>query len=135
MLLPCTIEINGYEAFHWVILIIPEGSERRQCKALDATDTSEVDHVTLRLKNPTMDGWFRPRDNVDPELSSKLMGLIVIGDTPREMSYTELRDFFQQRIPLPVKNMHPQQSCVTWVVHAIHEVQEESALYTEVCDM
>ncbi|KAK4153917.1 hypothetical protein C8A00DRAFT_14897, partial [Chaetomidium leptoderma] len=114
--------VFGYEAYHWGILVTPEVSQGRDCYSFDATDASEIDPVTFSLRNPTMDWWFRGRDHVDPALSSKLLGRIVIGQVPDEVLNTELRDFFKQ-VPLPVRNKDPQQSCVTWVVNAIRALQ------------
>ncbi len=74
------------------------------------------------MNNPTMDWWFREKDAVDPELSTKLLGRLVIGRVPDGVSRDELGEFFAT-VALPVKNTHPQQSCVTWVVDAIRAMQ------------
>lgn len=116
--------VFGYEAYHWSILITPEVSQGRDCSAFDATDATEIDPVTFRMRNPTMDWWFRAMDHVDPALSSKLLGRIVIGQVPNEVSSSELRELFQ-RVPLPVRNQNPQQSCVTWAVNAIRALQRQ----------
>ncbi|KAG8410635.1 hypothetical protein J3459_017017 [Metarhizium acridum] len=114
----------GYEAYHWGIIVMPQTSQGRDCHAFDATDASDIDPVTFRLKNPTMDWWFRSQTEVDLELGTKLIGRIVIGHVPDEVSAPELGDFFG-KVPLPVKNTHPQQSCVTWVEDAIRNLQEQ----------
>lgn len=91
----------------------------------EATDASTIDPITFRMKNPTMDWWLRTKedtDNDDPALGAKLLGRIVIGKLPDGVSSADLRDFFE-RVPLPVRNMHPQQSCVTWAVGAIRDLQ------------
>ncbi|KAM5355126.1 hypothetical protein ACJ41O_001772 [Fusarium nematophilum] len=113
----------GHEAYHWAIMAMPEESQGQDCcYSFDATDTSEIDPVTFRMTNPTMDWWFRAKENVDPAVSDKLIGRIVIGELSDEVSNAELRDFFE-RIPLPVKNTDPQQSCVTWATDAIRALQ------------
>ncbi|KID87956.1 hypothetical protein MAJ_10761, partial [Metarhizium majus ARSEF 297] len=114
----------GYEAYHWGILIMPQTSQGQDCHVFDATDASDIDPVTFRMKNPTMDWWFRSKTDADPALGTKLIGRIVIGNVPDEVSKTELEGFFG-KVPLPVKNTHPQQSCVTWVEDAIRTLQEE----------
>ncbi|KAJ4308457.1 hypothetical protein N0V84_012092 [Fusarium piperis] len=114
----------GYEAYHWGIIIMPEDSHGRDCSAFDATDASEIDPVTFRLENPTMDWWFRVKENVDPALSTKLIGRIVIGQIPDEVSSAELRGFFE-KIELPIKNRDPQQSCVTWALNAVQALQRQ----------
>ncbi|PNY27572.1 Uncharacterized protein TCAP_02502 [Tolypocladium capitatum] len=116
--------IFGYEAYHWGILIMPQKSQGRDCQAFEATDASNIDPVTFRMTNPTMDWRFRATENVDPTLSAKLLGRIVIGQVPDGVSSAELRDFFES-VPLPVKNTHPQQSCVTWAVDAIRSLQSQ----------
>ncbi|KAK3298629.1 uncharacterized protein B0H64DRAFT_79708 [Chaetomium fimeti] len=118
-------EFFEYEAYHWSIMIMPEASDGRDCHVYDATDATYIDPETFRMKNPTMDWWFRAKENIDPALSSKLLGSIVIGEVPdEEVTTDDLREFFYQ-IPLPVRNQDPQQSCVTWAVNAIRALQEQ----------
>ena len=113
----------GYEAYHWRIASMPEGTQA-ECAVFDATDASRINPVTWRMDNPNMDWWFRAEINVDPAASTKLLGFIVIGAVPAEVSSTGLKDFFRQ-VPLPVKNTHPQQSCVTWAVDAMLALQRK----------
>ncbi|KAG6040779.1 hypothetical protein E4U41_007048 [Claviceps citrina] len=70
-----------------------------------------------------MDWWMRGRI-VDPMLSNKLLGSIVVGEMPEDISFEELKAFFHQ-VPPPVKNTHPQQSCVTWALDAIRSMQKQ----------
>lgn len=116
--------IFGYEAYHWGVIIMPEDSQGRNCHAFDATDASRIDPVTFRMDNPSMDWRFRVKENVDPALSIKLIGRIVIGQIPDGVSSDELRTFFE-RVELPVKNRDPQQSCVTWAMNAIRALQRQ----------
>ena len=60
-------------------------------------------------------------------LDVKHIGCIVVGEWPDEMSFEELSHLFG-RVPLPQKNRAPQQSCVTWVVEAITELQKRDLL-------
>lgn len=112
----------GYEAYHWGIMVMPEPGQERDCHSFEATDACEIDPVTFRMNNPTMDWWLRCKEDVDLGIFDKLLGRIVIGQIPDGMSSAELRDFFA-KIPLPVKNTNPQQSCVTWAVDAIRALQ------------
>lgn len=117
-------QVFGYEAYHWSIMIMSEDGEG-DCHAYDATDASSIDPETFRLINPTMDWWFRFKENVDPTRSSKLIGRIVIGAVPDDdLTEDHFREFFSN-IPLPVRNREPQESCVTWAVNAILALQEE----------
>ncbi|KAL2675627.1 hypothetical protein Neosp_011817 [[Neocosmospora] mangrovei] len=117
-------KIFGYEAYHWGIIVMPEPSQGRDCYAYDATDASEIDPVTFRMNNPSMDWWFRVKENIDPTLSTKLIGRIVIGQVPDGVSSSDLRSIFEG-VELPVKNRHPQQSCVTWALNAIRALQRQ----------
>lgn len=116
--------IFHFEAYHWGLLITPkEGQGGRRSHAFEATDASEMDKVTFRLNNPTMDWWYKYRLNVNSEDSKKFLGQVVVGEIPEEVSGEELTAFFRQ-VPMPVKGTDPQQSCVTWTVSAIQAMQE-----------
>ncbi|KAG8411440.1 hypothetical protein J3458_015499 [Metarhizium acridum] len=117
--------VFGYEAYHWGIIVMPETSQGRDCNAYEATDASEINPITFRMNNPHMDWWFCEKEHIDPELSSKLIGRIIIGQIPENVSDPQLHDFFFS-VPLPVKNTNPQQSCVTWTVDAILALQEQN---------
>ncbi|KAG5929129.1 hypothetical protein E4U42_007033 [Claviceps africana] len=136
--LPPKSRCYGYEAFHWGLLITPseaqaqpreetsqaekwQPSGEKNCLAVDATDASEIDPITFRMKNPSMDWWMHHKV-VDPETSSKMIGRIVVGEIPPEVSNDDLMTIFH-RVPLPVKNTHPQQSCVTWAISAVRYMQ------------
>ncbi|KAI9162892.1 hypothetical protein HJFPF1_04487 [Paramyrothecium foliicola] len=71
-----------------------------------------------------MEWWFRAKGNGDPALSAKLIGRIVLGQMPDSMSVAQLHDFFE-KVPLPVMNTDPQQSCVTWNANAISALQSQ----------
>jgi hypothetical protein len=116
-------QIFGYEAYHWAVMVVPKGNKGRTCKAYDTTDASEYDPVTHRLTNPTMEWKFRTK-TVDPKLSKKLLGCVVIGTAPPGVSFDDLDAFFAS-IPMPQKNKDPQQSCVTWAVNALVRMQEK----------
>lgn len=131
--------VFGYEAYHWGILLQPaDGTSTESTQnvySFDATDASDIDPVTFRLRNPTMDWWLRAQANPAP--NPKLLGQLAVGAIPddsplfakgddgeAQAEEEALRAFFTQ-IPLPVKNTHPQQSCVTWAVAAIGRMQAE----------
>ncbi|KAI6767715.1 hypothetical protein HG530_005724 [Fusarium avenaceum] len=116
--------IFGYEVYHWGIIIMPERSQGRDCIAFEATDASEIDPVTFRMSNPTMDWYMRMKYPVDPELSGKLIGRIVIGQVPDGISDAQLRALFD-KVRVPIKNTDPQQSCVTWAIDAIDLLQKQ----------
>lgn len=115
----------GYAAFHWGIILMPESDPNGEqaYSSFDATDATELDPVTFRMTNPTMDWWFRVREEVDPTAPSKLIGR-VIGKVPGDVSSTDVKEYLE-KVPLPVKNTHPQQSCVTWAADAISALQKQ----------
>ncbi|KAJ4122764.1 hypothetical protein NW768_010207 [Fusarium equiseti] len=112
------------QAYHWSIMIIPSPGEAENVHSFDATDASHINPVTFRMNNPTMDWWFRSELDITPQRHEKLLGRIVIGEIPEDVSGEELGEFFQG-IPLPVKNTDPQQSSVTWINDAIRALQEK----------
>jgi hypothetical protein len=117
-------KVFKYEAYHWGIIILPEQPDHDGpvCQTFEATDAAEIDPVTFRLNNPAMVWWFRHRDAVDIETSPQILGCIIVGRVPEAVTDNELRDVFE-RITLPAKNTEPQQSCVTWAVDAIRDLQ------------
>jgi uncharacterized protein DUF6914 len=117
-------KVLGHEAFHWGVMVIPENHEGRDCWAFEATDATEIDPITFRMKNPTMSWWLRSQNQVNPDLSSKLIGLIMIGSIPDALTYDEM-ELLMTRLPMPVPNQHPQQSCVTWAGLAISTLQAQ----------
>ncbi|KAF5712516.1 serine threonine kinase [Fusarium mundagurra] len=116
--------VFGYEAYHWGIIIMPDGPEERDYHAFSATDVSEINPVTFRMHNPTMTWWLRAEENVKPDENVKPLGCIVIGEVPEDVTFAQLDGLFHS-ISLPVKNTHPQQSCVTWIVYAVQALQEQ----------
>ncbi|KAF4336052.1 serine threonine kinase [Fusarium beomiforme] len=117
--------VFGYEAYHWGIVILPETQQEREHHAFSATDVVEINPVTFRMHNPTMSWWLRSEENINPGESSKPLGCIIIGEIPDDITFAQLDEFFNC-ISLPVKNTHPQQSCVTWIMAAIQALQREN---------
>ncbi|VUC20652.1 unnamed protein product [Clonostachys rosea] len=117
-------ETFGQSAFHWAITVIPEITNGNDCDEYDATDSSEIDQTTWRMINPSMDWYFRVRSDVSLDHNPKTIGRIVIGIIPEEVSKSDIKDLFEA-IPLPVKNTHPQQNCVTWALCAVQELQKQ----------
>ncbi|KAL7918251.1 hypothetical protein ACQKWADRAFT_249366 [Trichoderma austrokoningii] len=114
-------QFYGHAAYHWGILIVlPDGGY----DAYAATDRNEIDWEKGRQENASGDWWFYARRGVDPKRSGKLLGSIIIGTAP---STTKRDDFelFLRQVPLPIKNMHPQQDCVTWIGNAIRKLRDE----------
>lgn len=111
-------------AYHWGIFVVHGSKEAPTCDVYDATDAAEIDPETWRMANPTMDWWLRIRPSFSLETDEKLLGYVIIGDVPDEVSNTDLKQLFEE-VPLPVKNTHPQQSCVTWVVDAVSEIRRK----------
>lgn len=126
--------VFGYEAYHWGLVFLPSSTPEPDATtstnttntnttsfSFDATDASDIDPVTFRLRNPTMDWWLRAEANAPPH--PKLIGQLAVGTLPAEAAeFEQLKALFEE-VPLPVKNTHPQQSCVTWAVVAVGRMQ------------
>lgn len=115
-------QVLSYGAYHWGILVVSESNDAPICDAYDATDSAEIDPVTWRMSNPTMDWWLRIRTDFNFETDEKLLGHVIIGHVPEDVSNEHLKQLFEA-ILLPVKNTHPQQSCVIWAVDAVSEIR------------
>ncbi|KAJ4151431.1 hypothetical protein LMH87_012132 [Akanthomyces muscarius] len=128
--------IFGYEAYHWGLLFTPASSSSSPSDAaplysFDATDASDIDPVTFRLRNPSMDWWLRAETRPTAP-NPKLLGQLVVGTLPDGDAWGEeggggferLKAIFEE-VPLPEKNTHPQQSCVTWAVAAVGRMQTQ----------
>ncbi|KAJ4151426.1 hypothetical protein LMH87_012127 [Akanthomyces muscarius] len=120
----------GVKAYHWGILVTPASQRGSDSHAFAASDASDIDPVTFRLGDPNMD-WFldakglaESKGLIDPARSGKLIGRLVVGEVPDDVTPQALHDFFAT-VPLPVKNTDPQQSCVTWAVAAVEEAQKK----------
>ncbi|KEY73343.1 hypothetical protein S7711_01457 [Stachybotrys chartarum IBT 7711] len=113
----------GSKTYHWGILVSPEKSTGRDCAAYHATDKSYLDTTTYRMVNPEMKWYFEAKENIDPELSTKLVGHLVIGKVPDKATAADIKALFNS-VPLPVKNQNPQQSCKTWIANAILALQK-----------
>ena len=123
-------DIFEHKAYHWGIFVLA-GESGRHHWSFEATDASEIDPVTFKLNNPTMDWWFRGQDSIDPERSSKLLGMVIIGEIPDELSFDGM-EAIMEAVPLPIRNREPQQSCVTWVGNAIQALQRQGWVPKEI---
>ncbi|OQE84073.1 hypothetical protein PENNAL_c0029G07002 [Penicillium nalgiovense] len=54
-----------------------------------------------------------------------LLGRVMIGKVPHEVTYAQIRDLLES-IPLPQKDALPEQNCVTWTRAAINKLQDNS---------
>ncbi|PQK09442.1 hypothetical protein BB8028_0001g15120 [Beauveria bassiana] len=116
--------VFGHKAYHWGVLIVPkEKRPGRVAHAFEATDASVIDPVTFRMTNPSMEWRYNARLGVDPELSHKLLGQLVVGEIPDGAAPKALDTFFEA-VPLPVRNTEPQQGCVTWSMNALRALQK-----------
>ncbi|KAM3523983.1 hypothetical protein NHJ13051_004786 [Beauveria bassiana] len=116
--------VFGHKAYHWGVLIVPkEKRPGRVAHAFEATDASVIDPVTFRMTNPSMEWRYNARLGVDPELSHKLLGQLVVGEIPDGAAPKALDTFFAA-VPLPVRNTEPQQGCVTWSINALRALQK-----------
>lgn len=131
--------IFGYEAYHWGLLFTPAAASSSSSSSdvapplysFDATDASDIDPVTFRLRNPSMDWWLRAETRPTAAAPNpKLLGQLIVGTLPDDgddgagAGFEQLKAIFEE-VPLPEKNTHPQQSCVTWAVAAVGRMQTQ----------
>ncbi|KAJ5473493.1 hypothetical protein N7475_003059 [Penicillium sp. IBT 31633x] len=115
----------GYAAYHWGIIVAPKNSKGSNCYVFDVSDGIILDSVNRVNLNPDGDWHFRERANVHPERSGHLLGMVMIGKVPNEISYAQIRGILEL-IPLPRKDALPEQNCVSWTKAAISRLQENS---------
>lgn len=76
-----------------------------------------------RVNLDTEGNWvFREKANINPEKSGHLLGRIMIGKVPNEVTYAEIHGLLGA-IPLPQKSALPEQNCVTWTRAVICKFQ------------
>jgi hypothetical protein len=112
----------GYEAFHWGILITPKTSSGPDSLAFDVSDGAVPDPVSRQDTNPHRNWKFRSKTQVDPIRSGRLIGRVLIGKVPNNITDLQIQSILAT-VPLPVKSATPQQSCVTWILAAIAALQ------------
>jgi hypothetical protein len=113
----------GHAAYHWGILISPKSSKGPDCYAFDVSDGILLDPVRRVNLNPEGNWLFREKANINPEKSGHLLGRVMIGKVPNEVTYAEIHGLLRA-IPLPQKGAVPEQNCVTWTRAAIFKLQE-----------
>jgi len=113
----------GYAAYHWGIVISPKNTTGRDCYGYDVSDGAVPDPQTLTDRNPNRNWHFRTSVNVNPRLGSHLLAMVMIGKAPQEITYSEI-EIRLQSIPVPQKDVVPEQNCVNWVMNAIRTLQD-----------
>ncbi|CAG8151161.1 unnamed protein product [Penicillium salamii] len=113
----------GHAAYHWGILVSPKISKGPDCYVFDVSDGPLLDSVNRVNRNPEGNWRFRGNANIDPKEYGNLLGKVMIGKVPNEVTYAEIHGFLEA-IPLPQKGVLPEQNCVTWTKAAICRLQE-----------
>jgi hypothetical protein len=111
----------GYAAYHWGILIAPKGSTGPDCHAFDVTDGADPDPQARVDRNPDRN-WFFRRKHVNWKSSAHLLGKAMIGKVPNSIKLPEIEERLHS-VPLPQKDVIPEQNCVTWIISAIQQLQ------------
>ncbi|KAJ5458912.1 hypothetical protein N7530_010856 [Penicillium desertorum] len=111
----------GYAAYHWGIFISPKSPSRPDCYAFDVSNGVVLDPVHRVNLNEEGNWHFREKVN-NPDQDS-LLGRVMIGKVPHEVTYAQIRDLLES-IPLPQKDALPEQNCVTWTRAAIRKLRE-----------
>lgn len=112
-----------HAAYHWAILICPKKPKGSDSHSFDVSD-GIILHPTQKVDlNPEGNWFFRAEANAQPDDSPHLLGRVMIGKLPNEVSYENLHSLLEQ-IPLPEKDAEPVQNCVSWTRAAIRKLQE-----------
>lgn len=79
----------GPAAYHWGLLIKdPAGGS---CYTYDATDAIDLDPITGEDRNPERNWFLRMKEIVDVFQISRLLGIMMIGKVPAEVTDGEIR--------------------------------------------
>lgn len=108
-----------HAAYHWAILVMPKGSE-------GVGSTYDVKYQDTYSNVPGSGGWkYFYRGRADMRQSRAILGQVMIGKLPPEISSDDV-DQMLSGIPIPEDNADPVQNCVSWLVHAIQELQQHN---------
>lgn len=105
-------------------LFLPRLPEEKNCHSYDVTDAACPNPVTRVDHNPELNWFFRARDNVDPALSGHILGRVMIGKIPNEVTYAGIQALLEM-VPLPTKGFRPEENCVSWTRSGIGKLQQE----------
>ncbi|KAF3028981.1 hypothetical protein E8E15_009918 [Penicillium rubens] len=93
------------------------------CYTFDVSDGVLLDPVRRVNLNPNGNWVFREKANINPQNSGHLLGRVMIGKVPNEVTYAQINGLLAA-IPLPQKGALRVQNCVTWTKAAIWKLQE-----------
>nr|OQO27855.1 hypothetical protein B0A51_04824 [Rachicladosporium sp. CCFEE 5018] len=114
----------GWAMYHWAILIRPKAlQEIDHCTLIDATDGMNFDPITHTASNPAHDWWYRVRNATDPLSTANFLGGLDIGKLPNSICIQQVVELLS-RVPLPLRDRHPDQHCATWVYAAFEALQQ-----------
>lgn len=118
----------GYEAYHWGILIMSKhgiSNKKLDCDAYDATDMAVNNPETRENLNPSHDWFFRSQRRIDPSGTGRMIGRIIVGKLPDGDCDSDdgIETLLRDKVPLPIKDASPPQSCVTWTLGALSVLQ------------
>ncbi|KAI0400001.1 hypothetical protein F4802DRAFT_620446 [Xylaria palmicola] len=109
-------ELLGHAKFHWAIWTEPKGSLGRGC-------CYQVVKSDAFINVPDSGGWeYSFRRIRDCTRSGSMLGRIMVGKLPNDVGPEVLNNVLI-RIPLPSEDGHSGESCVTWTVSALKELQ------------
>ena len=114
-------------AFHWSILTAPKSSKGADNIAYDVSNGARESPDGSTAPNPNGEWFFRGKGNVDPQRSSHLIGRILIGKIPNDISDAQIKEKLRQ-VPLPDKAAIPEQNCVSWIWDAIRVLQDANII-------
>ncbi|PGG99555.1 hypothetical protein AJ79_08492 [Helicocarpus griseus UAMH5409] len=116
-------QLFGHAAYHWGLLFSPKKAKGRTSYTYDVSDAADPHPVTRVDRNPERNWVYRPRDKVDPALSTRLLGRVMIGKIPNNVSYSRIQAILNT-VPL-LRNGFQTENCVSWTRDAIGKLQKE----------
>ncbi|OJD21612.1 hypothetical protein ACJ73_07050 [Blastomyces percursus] len=115
-----------YGAYHWELLLAPKKSNGRDNMAYDVSDGVRLDSETGQDLNLERDWFFRIKNNVNPLDSGRLIGRVMIGKVPPQMTENDL-EIILKDVALPDKELG--ERCRHWVWNAhIHSTLQSASV-------
>ena len=93
------------------------------------TDALQFDSVSHVESNPNQDWFFRTRRDFDLATTGVLLLMVEIGKVPHECTKGEVAEPVSA-VLLPMKDMTPRQSRVSWTREAVEALQKAGTMAT-----
>ena len=114
-----------HSAFHWGILVAPKSFNGTDCTMYDVTNSLQPIQDHRHDLNVDGNWFFRSRQHVNLFRDNvKVIGRIMIGKVPNNISDDRIEGILKNEVPLPDKEAVPVQNCVSWTWSAVQALQD-----------